>query len=496
MSKEISSEISSEMNSEFVLNREEVIGKICERSQQGMLGLFLGSGFSKAVVGDRALSWAELLKQSVERLNRSCDKLDIKLDLEDDLLNSGLTYPLVASRINKAANKALNEANEIIQQSNKQKNQQDEDYVRASDFQFKEIIANVVSVYPKNNEEKKWKDVLIKTDCSWILTTNYDHIAECLLNGRALSIYPNNIFSQPKGLVPVFHLHGSIWNPESIVITNEDYAKMLRPGDYRQTRLPFLLKEYTILMVGYDLGDLNVLSAVDWNRTVKVDSSVGYEQDVYFIRYKGEDEKVVDNPYKDPETGITIIETNDVHSIFSEIVNQNHLLKKKYSKSESDVKKLTQKFVEAENSPDKEYSDSSIEDVKDDAKKVLELAPLYPYLLSNFFIYIKAVIDNIYKQARKPNAFDKYDIEIQMILMLMNVVEEMQMPDTYVSLLCTALNNVAEFFGDHSELGKAWKATDTWNNGKRGIPDKLKERMKKYCDNSSNKLLYARKVLE
>lgn len=51
-------------------------------------------------------------------------------------------------------------------------------------------------------------------------------------------------------------------------IHNEDYISMFRPGDYRQVRLPFLMKESTVLMVGYGFGDINVISAVDWSRNV------------------------------------------------------------------------------------------------------------------------------------------------------------------------------------------------------------------------------------
>lgn len=40
-------------------------------------------------------------------------------------------------------------------------------------------------------------------------------------------------------MIPIYHIHGVCNIPDSIVITNEDYAYMFRPNDYRQARLPF-----------------------------------------------------------------------------------------------------------------------------------------------------------------------------------------------------------------------------------------------------------------
>lgn len=63
-------------------------------------------------------------------------------------------------------------------------------------------------------------------------------------------------------MIPIYHIHGVCNIPDSIVITNEDYAYMFRPNDYRQARLPFLMKESLVIMIGYALGDLNVITAV------------------------------------------------------------------------------------------------------------------------------------------------------------------------------------------------------------------------------------------
>lgn len=48
------------------ITREEAIGMICESSIYGNLGLFIGAGFSKAILNKRAniaLSWGELIER-------------------------------------------------------------------------------------------------------------------------------------------------------------------------------------------------------------------------------------------------------------------------------------------------------------------------------------------------------------------------------------------------------------------------------------------------
>lgn len=73
------------------MKKEDILEKICIASRLQNLGLFVGSGFSKALLKESMLpsfSWAELL-------NKICEEYEI----EEDLFVKGNTYPLIASKI-------------------------------------------------------------------------------------------------------------------------------------------------------------------------------------------------------------------------------------------------------------------------------------------------------------------------------------------------------------------------------------------------------------
>ncbi len=160
---------------------------------------------------------------------------------------------------------------------------------------------------------------------NWIVTTNYDTVIERILHEKAFLINPKDSFVKTKDFIPVYHIHGSIIDPESIVITNEDYTQTLRVSDYRHARLPFLIKESTVLMIGYSLNDLNVLSAVDYSQNVYTNISAAFETLIIQLLYKK-------YPNKEPYTNNNIIiqEVGDLSDYLSELIDYIRRYKKFY----------------------------------------------------------------------------------------------------------------------------------------------------------------------
>ncbi|MBO1912124.1 SIR2 family protein, partial [Microvirga sp. 3-52] len=130
-------------------------------------------------------------------------------------------------------------------------------------FLFKSKVCELTNWYPDSEQRGIYSEYLELMDPKWIITTNYDLVIESLLTGRCLSLSPQDYLTSPKEAIPVYHLHGIRHNPESIIITQEDYVKLFRPNEYRQIKLALTIKESTSLILGYGLGDVNVLSAVD-----------------------------------------------------------------------------------------------------------------------------------------------------------------------------------------------------------------------------------------
>jgi len=232
------------MELEMNLTRESVMNYLSSSVIYGNLGLFIGAGFSKAVLDNPfeigALSWGELIE-------KSCDELSI------DYINInkvGISYPEIATSI-----------------CEKYANDKSIPYEEAKS-EFKRKVCELTNWYPNGQQRDIYSNYLTLMNPKWIITTNYDLVIESLLTGRSLSLSPQDYLISPKDVIPVYHLHGIRHKHDSIIITQEDYVKLFRPNEYRQIKLALTIKESTTLILGYGLGDVNVLSAVDWSKNI------------------------------------------------------------------------------------------------------------------------------------------------------------------------------------------------------------------------------------
>ncbi|WP_434306142.1 hypothetical protein [Clostridium botulinum] len=81
------------------LNKEIVFEKLFNSYNYGNLGLFIGAGFSKAVIKSRtkpALNWFELIKSASEKL---------ELDFPEDKQLIGVSLPELSTRLCKQIQK-------------------------------------------------------------------------------------------------------------------------------------------------------------------------------------------------------------------------------------------------------------------------------------------------------------------------------------------------------------------------------------------------------
>ena len=209
----------------------------------GNLGLFIGAGFSKAVLNESpleiALSWGDLLKKAA---------IEIGVDIAP-LLTKGASFPAIASRLCRvlAAQRHIN-------------------YLEAC-VELKETIARITAWYANQDQRNRIGAAIEEIKPAWIVTTNYDLVIESLLPGKCITFGPLDVPSAPAGRIPVYHLHG-IRERSDISGGDGGLCKIFRPSEYRQTKLAILLKEAVTLVVGYGLGDVNVLTAIDWIHNV------------------------------------------------------------------------------------------------------------------------------------------------------------------------------------------------------------------------------------
>lgn len=128
---------------------------------------------------------------------------------------------------------------------------------------FKTKIANIFSTLTEREETKEelkaFKSMLAKSRL--IVTTNYDEFIEKQLN-NAIKIRVGNqgLFESAGNLNELYKIHGSVKEPNSIMITSADYEKMQRTSAIVNAKILSLLTESPILFIGYSLTDKNIQS--------------------------------------------------------------------------------------------------------------------------------------------------------------------------------------------------------------------------------------------
>jgi hypothetical protein len=424
-------------------NRQDVYKFISSAASYGNLGLFIGTGFSKAVLNDDknqiALSWRELL----ERVSYSLD-IDYKA-----LPKDGIGYPEIASKICQA----------YSENSNKTYNQ--------ALSEIKRKVASLTSWYPHSKKREEFGRYFEHLSPAWIITTNYDLVIESLLTGKSIPLGPNDQLTNPKDVIPVYHLHGIRTNPEEIVISQEDYVSLFRPNEYRQIKLALTLKESTVLLLGYGLGDVNVLTALDWSKNVFNSETSSFPHDVIqILRIPDPSE----TPYRD-RNGILIIEVDEITDFFNEFAEVRVV---KLEEEQNYLKSLTE-IQEALNAPSQETIERFIDDL-DFRKSLIHALSATPiHLASGFISFLDKCLTETWTRSEPKGAFEGYNQNLVLLLDILTGFNTKNIPPALFQTAAYGLEKVAYYVG--TDVGKSFSAARTWINRKKELSSDMVEEL-------------------
>lgn len=424
-----------------ILTRQDALKLISKATIYGNLGLFIGAGMSMAILNDDwnevALSWKQLIYKCAEEFD---------INLKEDIKTEGLSYPEIASEIAK-----LISTKESL------------DY-KIAVKKLKEKISSLTSWYPERQQREIYGKILQDIDPDWIITTNYDLLIECLLTGKCLSLGPNDQLISPQNLIPIYHLHGIRTNPSSIIISQEDYISLFRPNQYRQQKLSLSIKESTTLIIGYGLGDVNVLTAVDWAKNVYSNQRINYPHEIIQLLFTNSPNA---DPYRD-KNDILIIEFNDLKTILTEI--SKLVLEDKILEKEND-KKLHELNAIFEN-PEHENVKNFIDDEEFRKSIIYEIAINDIKLISGFLELFSRAIDETWERAKPSGAFFAYNENLKILLDIIENIELAKLPPALLESIAYNLDHVALYVG--TSLGESRAAYNTWKKRKDNIPKDTK----------------------
>lgn len=211
--------------------------------------LFFGTGMSMRYL-EKSFSWKGLLEQVMTDLTGS-DEAFLNIDSH---CNSDC--PLMASEIEKLFNRSLEE-----DRNGKFKEINDAFFERKRQGQDSSRFKIYVSQLLRDNELKPEMVEEIKAlktirkNISSIITTNYDNLVEQLFQFEPL-VGNNILLSNPYGAV--YKIHGTLENPSSIIITQEDYNKFNTKYELIRAQLLSLFMHHPIIFMGYSLTDKNI----------------------------------------------------------------------------------------------------------------------------------------------------------------------------------------------------------------------------------------------
>jgi hypothetical protein len=259
------------------------------------LTLFVGTGLSKHLTNGAAPSWLELLIECAKRLDDKKVIKDLFEEDDDGNLNSKMELTVCAQVLE-------------LEYIHKRMD------IRVMIKEILDEKINESTVINKKIEELS--DFLVQHPNINIVTTNYDNLlSEFVRKENRKLIIDGSALAKSNSGVNIYHIHGSVQKPQSIVLTMNDYFRFQHKENYLSRKLYTLLQESTVVILGYSLGDFNlntILSEAHSHKTLTYKNS-----DTYYISRDRVDK--IFKRYYLHTFGIDVIENCTVSNFVSEV---------------------------------------------------------------------------------------------------------------------------------------------------------------------------------
>jgi hypothetical protein len=214
--------------------------------------LFIGSGLSKRYLNTE--NWEDLLRKFCTEFSNN----EFQYDIYANQINEEDYYgrqPAIANLLEKDYNANILKSDRYIDFRENYKSD-----IRNGVSSLKISISEYLSqIEVPNNEEIKLLKQIGKRSISGIITTNYDKMLEILFPQYKTYVGQEELlFSNISGIGEIYKIHGCISQPNSIILTANDYKKFEEKSAYLIAKLLTIFLEYPIIFMGYSLNDRNI----------------------------------------------------------------------------------------------------------------------------------------------------------------------------------------------------------------------------------------------
>ncbi|MEO5912534.1 MAG: SIR2 family protein [Pelobium sp.] len=276
--------------------------------------LFLGSGFSLRYL--QTENWENLLKMFAEEMQIPFEKYKSK---------ANGNWPRVGSLISEEYHNYWFNHSKLKESSKEEMISQDSPLKVAISSYFIKASKNDIPSHLFKEIE-----LLKSAKINGIITTNYDLLAE--------SIFPEfHVFKSQKELIfstlqevgEIYKIHGCCTEPNSIILTEEDYIKYAEQNAYIAAKLLTIFLEHPTIFIGYSISDENIRNILkSVIKCLDKDQINEIAKRLFFIEYNRDitDEPLIDRSeieIGDNRIPLTRIKANSYEQIYEVLTQLN-----------------------------------------------------------------------------------------------------------------------------------------------------------------------------
>ena len=209
--------------------------------------LFIGSGFSRRYLGLE--DWYSLLKRFSEIIGK---------DINYYVSTSDSNLPAAASLLAKDFHEYWwNE--EKFSESRKSFSDQCKTGSSALKIEISQYIHDISLSLPEDETLVKELEFLKKSCIDGVITTNWDQLIEQIFPEYKVYVGQEGaIFNNFYGIGEIFKIHGCCSDPNSQILTSEDYSEFNDKYPYLSSKLLTFFVEHPVIFLGYSIRDENI----------------------------------------------------------------------------------------------------------------------------------------------------------------------------------------------------------------------------------------------
>lgn len=389
--------------------------------------LFIGTGVSKFLTNGKAPSWLELLALASDKIDAALKPKLFVLETDGTLKDSKLPLLVVAQVLDvECAARSLN---------------------------LREIVAQIIkdTTVPANvipTKVKPLRDFFDAHPAVNVVTTNYDTLIQDYLLPKARLFIEGRPIPRVNAEQNIFHIHGSILKPDSIVLSMADYYSFLNTQNYFFMKFHTLLQESSVAILGYSLGDFNLNSIFYRVNATKPDSL--RRADAIYVNRSAVDELY--KKYYLHTFGIHVQDHTEIDAFFSGLLSQTSVAKDILARVENVVKVLDGTHS---------YRDEYLNLRQSFHVILLQAATLgVPQKDPKFLALLVKILDQKKSFSRKDYAWEQYEHLADWLIELGSIVPLAGSP------IENDFSRLTQYSLDYASkdlyLGKSWASYTVW----------------------------------